>query len=89
VFLGFLLLLAFLEELFWDRLVWHERPWLFGQSRLILEDRVLSYVVPLLMLPQATHYVLDGILWRRGATRELSAQRSALGFAVRLPNGAT
>lgn len=88
VFLGFLVLVAFLEELLWDRLVWHDRPWLFGESGLVLSEQVLTYVVPLLMLPQATHYVLDGMLWRRAATRELRAQRVALGFETRLSEGA-
>jgi hypothetical protein len=41
---------------------------------------VLALLVPLLALPQATHYVLDGMLWRRGDTRRLPAQRRALGF---------
>jgi len=36
--------------------------------------------VPLLALPQITHYLLDGLLWRRGETARLPAQRRALGF---------
>jgi hypothetical protein len=27
---------------------------------------VLMWLVPLLALPQSTHYVLDGFIWRRG-----------------------
>lgn len=79
VFLGGLLLLAFAEELLWDRLVWHERPWLFGEGA-ALGENLLGWVVPLLAVPQLTHYVLDGFLWRRGETRRLGAQRAALGF---------
>ena len=63
-FLTFLLGLAFLEELLWDRLVWHERPMLFGHWGLDLGPEALALVVPLLSLPQATHYLLDGFVWR-------------------------
>jgi hypothetical protein len=79
-FLGVLLLLAFVEEMAWDRLVWHERGWLFGSARIELGHGVLALLVPLLALPQATHYLLDGVLWRRSDTRRLRAQRAALGF---------
>jgi hypothetical protein len=80
VFLGLLVALAFAEELLWDRLVWHERAWLFGEGT-ALGESLLAWVVPLLAVPQLTHYVLDGFLWRRGETRRLGAQRAALGFA--------
>lgn len=63
-FVGVLLLLAFLEELLWDRFVWHERAALFGASSLELAAPVLAFVVPLLALPQLTHYVLDAFVWR-------------------------
>jgi hypothetical protein len=78
-FLGLLVALAFVEELLWDRLVWHERAWLFGEGA-VLGEGLLGWVVPLLVVPQLTHYVLDGFLWRRGETRRLGAQRRALGF---------
>ena len=78
-FLGLLVALAFAEELLWDRLVWHERGWLFGNGA-ALGENLLAWVVPLLAVPQLTHYVLDGFLWRRGETRRLGAQRAALGF---------
>lgn len=74
--------LAFAEEFLWDRLVWQERGWLFGEGS-ALPAPLLAFVVPLLAAPQATHYVLDGLLWRRKATRELPAQRRALGFEPR------
>ncbi|MEZ4400578.1 MAG: hypothetical protein R3B06_11200 [Kofleriaceae bacterium] len=56
-------LVAFVEELLWDRAVWHDRPWLFGAGLELADLHVL--VVPLLALPQLTHYVVDGFLWRR------------------------
>jgi hypothetical protein len=80
-FAGALLVIAFIEELFWDRLVWHDRTWLFGAGFSDLGELTLSFVVPLLALPQSLHYVLDGVLWRRAETRRLPAQRAALGFA--------
>ncbi len=80
-FVGVLLLLAFVEEMAWDRLVWHDRAWLFG-STVSVSTVALAWIVPLLSLPQTTHYVLDGMLWRRKDTRELPAQRRALGFAT-------
>ncbi len=55
--------LAFAEELLWDRLVWHDRDWLFGPGWAARDWRWLA--VPLLALPQLTHYLLDGLVWRR------------------------
>jgi hypothetical protein len=65
IFLAAIWALAFMEELLWDRLVWHERSWLFGPSWSLHEWKWLF--VPLLALPQLTHYVLDGVIWRRKA----------------------
>ncbi|MCB9576802.1 MAG: hypothetical protein H6717_07235 [Polyangiaceae bacterium] len=79
-FLGLLLIVAFLEEMAWDRLVWHERVWLFGAGHVDLGAIALALVVPLLTVPQGTHYVLDGLIWRRGDTRTRPSQRAALGF---------
>lgn len=79
-FLSLLVALALFEELAWDKLVWHERGWLFGDGGVTLGSVGLALIVPLLSLPQATHYVLDGFIWRRGDTRSRPAQRAALGF---------
>ncbi|MBM4359801.1 MAG: hypothetical protein FJ096_16985 [Deltaproteobacteria bacterium] len=68
---------AWLEELAWDRLVWHDRERVFGVG-VTLPPWLVPFLVPLLALPQAVHYALDGLLWRRkdgGA-----AQARALGF---------
>ncbi len=63
-FLGLPLLLAWLEELSWDGLVWHEHAALF--LGLSAGWPALSYapVVALLSVPQVTHYILDGFIWR-------------------------
>lgn len=63
MFLLTLWLLAYVEELFWHRGMWHERAWLFGGAWNIQSFKV--WLVPLLALPQLTHYVLDGFIWRR------------------------
>jgi len=63
IFLATLWAFAYFEELVWDRGVWHERSWLFGAS-LNAEDWKM-YLVPLLAVPQLTHYILDGFIWRR------------------------
>ncbi|MCA2977753.1 MAG: hypothetical protein INH41_26400 [Myxococcaceae bacterium] len=77
-FIGALLLLAFAEEFLWDTLVWHERPQVFGEGGLDLGPAALSLVVPLLSLPQTTHYVLDGFVWR---TRDDPSLAPRLGWA--------
>jgi len=56
-------LLALVEESLWDRLVWHERADYFGEV-FPLGALQLVFVVPLLAVPQITHYVLDGFVWR-------------------------
>jgi hypothetical protein len=63
VFLATVWALAYLEELLWDRFVWHERGWLFGNAWQAESWQWL--IVPLLAVPQLSHYLLDGILWRR------------------------
>ena len=70
IFIATLWLLAYCEELLWDRGVWHERAWLFGGAWDVASLKVLF--VPLLALPQITHYVLDGFIWRRRGNPELS-----------------
>jgi hypothetical protein len=67
VFLGLPLLLAYAEEGVWDGMVWADHPALFpGFDGLpFVEDpALLALLVPLLALPQITHYVLDAFIWR-------------------------
>ena len=63
IFLATLWAIAYVEELVWHRGVWHERSWLFGTAWNWQDLKM--YLVPLLALPQLTHYVLDGFIWRR------------------------
>lgn len=64
LFLAPLVAFAFLEEWGWDRLVWHENGALFPGAALDPGPVLLSLVVPLLALPQATHYLLDAWIWK-------------------------
>ena len=67
-FLVILWSLAFMEEWAWDTLVWHDHSALFGTWGVHLAPDVAALVVPLLALPQGTHYVLDGFIWKRQAS---------------------
>jgi hypothetical protein len=69
VFLATLWAIAYLEEMIWDRAIWHDHGWLFGAG--IDVGRAAMLIVPLLAVPQLTHYVLDGFLWRRRANPRL------------------
>ena len=69
VFLATLWMFAYVEELFWNSGVWHERICLFGENWNWSEWKV--YLVPLLAVPQLTHYILDGFIWRRKGNQSL------------------
>ena len=65
--IGLLVLLAFVEEGLWDGLVWREHLALFPGFQFLphIENlTTLSLLVPLLSVPQMTHYVIDGVIWR-------------------------
>lgn len=79
IFVAVPLLLAYLEEGLWDGLIWTEHPTLFPTFTSlppIESNDLLVLVVPLLALPQITHYILDGFIWRRNGASQ--AWRSAL-----------
>jgi hypothetical protein len=70
-FVGLLVVIAFFEEGLWDLLVWGDHPGVFGGRSPVLavsESPFLPFVVGLLAMPQATHYVLDGFTWKVGAS---------------------
>jgi len=69
IFLATLWAFAYVEELLWSRGVWHERTWLFGTNWDWTEWKM--WLVPLLAVPQLTHYILDGFIWRRRGNRNL------------------
>jgi hypothetical protein len=67
-----LIAIAFCEEGLWDRLVWHDHPRLFGESAMLPSPLALSLLVPLLALPQLTHYLLDAFIWKTRANPGLA-----------------
>ena len=69
VFLATLWLIAYVEELVWDRAIWHDREWLFGTG--FDAGGAALVLVPLLATPQLAHYVLDAFLWRRRSNPRL------------------
>jgi len=67
IFLSVLLGLAYAEEFLWDALIWRERSAVFlGWLSLsaVESPELLTLLVPLLAVPQVTHYVLDAFIWR-------------------------
>ena len=68
-FVGLPIAFALWEEALWDWLVWGDHPAVFGGRNHVLGfsgSPFLAFVVALLAVPQATHYVLDGFIWRSG-----------------------
>jgi hypothetical protein len=58
-FILILLGIAFTEEFLWETLVWKEN---FNASFETLQWQFL--IIPLLTVPQFTHYLLDGFIWK-------------------------
>jgi hypothetical protein len=59
--------LAYFEEGLWDALIWRDHRELFGMFNWLpkLERKeTLALAIPLLAVPQATHYTLDAFIWR-------------------------
>lgn len=60
VYVGILVLIAFSEEFLWELFVWNENINItnfdFSSWQILL--------VPLLSVPQFTHYLLDGFIWK-------------------------
>lgn len=66
-FILIIFVLAYLEEGLWDGLVWNEHKrifHLFSQQLIHPSHHLLSFIVPVLALPQITHYVIDGFIWK-------------------------
>jgi hypothetical protein len=67
IFIAVVVGLSYIEESLWDIMVWKDHLDLFpflANSDPIHEHWILSIVVALLVLPQITHYVVDGFIWR-------------------------
>ncbi|NIF05333.1 hypothetical protein F3J23_07750 [Chryseobacterium sp. Tr-659] len=61
LFIGIILCFAFLEEFLWETLVWNEHFTL----DFTVSETLVQFLVPLLVVPQLTHYLLDGFIWRK------------------------
>jgi hypothetical protein len=67
IFVAVVVSLSYLEESLWDVMVWKDHLDLFPfltDADPIHNHWILSAVVALLVLPQITHYVVDGFIWR-------------------------
>ncbi|HET9056660.1 MAG TPA: hypothetical protein VFN30_07425 [Chitinophagaceae bacterium] len=67
IFLGIIFILAYSEEGLWDLFVWNENRKIFdviNAASVNIDNRWLNIIVPLLAVPQLTHYVIDGFIWR-------------------------
>ncbi len=67
MFVALLVALAFVEEALWDRLAWQKYDEFFGWLAFIprlVRAEEKAWIVPLLAVPQLTHYVLDGFIWK-------------------------
>lgn len=71
---------AWAEEWGWDRFIWRENGAFFPGPSFAPGPALLSLLVPLLALPQATHYVLDAFIWK--VRRENREAVEAVGLAV-------
>lgn len=56
--------LSYFEEGIWDWFVWREHADIFGGVHIAASATALMLLVPLLTMPQVTHYVLDAFIWR-------------------------
>lgn len=71
ILIGYLLSLwafAYLEEGLWDGWIWEEHSTIFPIFKALSHPQqhyLLSLIIALLSLPQITHYILDGYIWRR------------------------
>lgn len=86
MFLGTIWLLAYVEELLWDKSVWQERAWLFGSAFSGVNWNAV--LVPLLAVPQLTHYVLDGFIWKRQRNPKVSEFTAPTGSGGQSEDGA-
>lgn len=78
LFIGILLIFSFIEEGLWDFMLWKENHEIFNIPTNLEWNpghNTLAFIVPLLALPQLTHYIMDGFIWRirKGDTNTIEA----------------
>lgn len=67
LFLFIPIIFGFIEEGFWDSLVWKEHQSIFSFFYSITPPifiKAKMFLIPLLIVPQLTHYILDGFIWK-------------------------
>lgn len=68
IFVFSIFLFAYLEEGLWDALVWKEHSSVFGLFQQLDTqqkfDEWKRFLIPLLALPQITHYLIDAVIWK-------------------------
>ncbi|RAJ80020.1 hypothetical protein CLV59_105127 [Chitinophaga dinghuensis] len=67
LFIGLTMLFAYVEEGLWDGFVWREHLQFFSLFRQLPaydDNYFLAFIIPFLAIPQVTHYVLDGFIWK-------------------------
>jgi hypothetical protein len=81
IFFFILLLLAFFEEALWDSFIWRDHEMFFESFYFLpqIENKIgVAFVLAFLILPQLTHYVLDGYIWKsKGQVQSWSANESS------------
>lgn len=61
LFIAVIVGFAFFEEFLWEILIWREHFSLDFK----LSSKWFQFLIPLLIVPQLTHYLLDGFIWRK------------------------
>ncbi|GAA4335443.1 hypothetical protein GCM10023149_43460 [Mucilaginibacter gynuensis] len=87
-FIVMLVVLAYLEEGLWDGLIWKEHGsifQLFSHLPKIENKPLLSLLVPLLALPQSTHYVFDGFIWKINKETRKDSKQLTEGMGMESP----
>lgn len=74
-FVAILLTLAVAEEWLWHYLAYGDQAALFGEAA-PLRPALLGLLIPLLTVPQVTHYLLDAMVWKRHDNPLLHASRA-------------
>jgi hypothetical protein len=67
LFLFIILFFAVMEESLWDLFVWKEHDTVLLTAmlpKIKIPNELLAFLVPALALPQVTHYILDGFIWK-------------------------
>ncbi|MBO9200904.1 MULTISPECIES: hypothetical protein [Niastella] len=67
LFLFSMVILAYVEEGFWDAWIWKEHKTAFSLFYIFSfqpSKEALALLIPLLALPQITHYLIDGYIWK-------------------------